>query len=328
MNSLTVSPLLPSEFEEWNAFVENSDNGTLFHRTDFLAYHGNVEGRNDIVVRQGSRIVGIMTYRTENTDTGSVAVSPWGASFGGLVTTSTRAKDLEPVCATLHEHFQRQGIDRLVVSQPPACYSRTQGVAQEYFLLHSFPAFRVFPPRVTSVVNLTAPRPLSTNMKRNAAHARKSGVRVTPDGSHEAFYDLLLATLQEKHGSRPTHSREEFLYLAQSLPGNVRVFLAELEKAPQAGVLVLENASPCVFAFYNAHDHSNGVRGSLALLFRKIFEYYSDRGKLYCDLGASSRADAPLRHGLLRFKEGLGSTLFYRNTFELRINPDRTEPSA
>ena len=47
---------------EWDSFVENSDNGTLFHKREFLAYHPK-DRFNDasFVVKKDNKVLALFT---------------------------------------------------------------------------------------------------------------------------------------------------------------------------------------------------------------------------------------------------------------------------
>ena len=49
-------------FDKWNKFVENSNNGTIFHRLDFLNYHGNKFKKNEhhLIILKGDTIFGVI----------------------------------------------------------------------------------------------------------------------------------------------------------------------------------------------------------------------------------------------------------------------------
>lgn len=318
MSTYSITCMTPDQTGLWNGFVESADNGTVFHRVDFLAYHGEVSGRRDIMVWDGDELCGIMPLRLRQEGGATMAYSPWGGSFGGLVTRAARAAHLAPMCMAIREYLQEEGVCSLVLSCPPTAYAHTNGVAQEYFMLRSFPSIALQCARVTSVIEIGGHGGISQNVKRNAAHARKQGVTVVEHGDPAAMYALLRRTIEEKHGATITHSEREFLYLAENLPDHFRIFMAEADGSPQAGIVLLENNSPCSMAFYNGHDH-DGVRGALHFLFLEVLEHCAQAGKRYLDLGATSMASKPVNEGLFRFKEGLGSHLIYRNTYALAL---------
>jgi len=315
----SVTYMASNQREIWDTFVESSDNGTVFHRTDFLAYHGDVAGRCDLMVWKGASLQAVMPLRVEQKERETIGYTPWGGSFGGLVTISDKAAFLEPVCEAIYDFLREEGVDRLILSCSPAPYSRSGGVAQEYFMLRSVAEYELSSARVTSVIDLSRPLQLSQNMKRNLSYAKKQGVVVKESGDPEVVYRLLQKTLEEKHGSSVTHSVEEFCYLSKNLREQFRMFLAEVEGVPQATVVLLENSSPCSMAFYNGYDHDVCIKGALPLVFHEVTEYCARAGKSFLDLGATSMTSKPINEGLFRFKEGWGSHLVYRNTYAITL---------
>ena len=319
MSDYRVTCMSSDQAGDWDEFVESSDNGTVFHRTDFLAYHGDVSGRQDLMVWNSASLCGVMPLQFQKRPDEIVAYSPWGGSFGGLVTRTSKAAHLAPMCEALRRYLEEEGVEHLVLSCPPTAYAHSNGVAQEYFLLRTFPTCMLQSARVTSIIDLEHPLGLSQNIKRNAAYAQKNGVTVSESGDPVVMYKLLQLTIEEKHGAAITHSEREFLYLSENLRDHFKIFLAEVEGVPQAGIVLLKNNSPCAMVFYNAYDHKRSVKGALHFLFLKVLEHCIQVGKRHLDLGATSMASKPINKGLFRFKEGLGSTLAYRNTYSLRL---------
>ena len=72
--------------EEWDNFVNQSDNGTLFHKRAFLNYHPK-DRFNDasIYVTKNGKILSILTAAVIERDGKKILVSHPGASYGGFV---------------------------------------------------------------------------------------------------------------------------------------------------------------------------------------------------------------------------------------------------
>jgi hypothetical protein len=71
-----------SHFDEWNTFVDGSNNGTVFHRLDFLNYHepGKFNFKNLMFYKSGELVAVLPAGMVKE-----AYKSPMGASFGGFV---------------------------------------------------------------------------------------------------------------------------------------------------------------------------------------------------------------------------------------------------
>src|SRR5271166_3234768 len=86
MGTMDVIDYQATDGSDWKSFLERSNNGTLFHDLDFLAYHP--AGRfsfQHLVFRQEGRTVALLPGGLIERDGWKIYQSPCGASVGGLV---------------------------------------------------------------------------------------------------------------------------------------------------------------------------------------------------------------------------------------------------
>lgn len=78
MLKLDASRLPEGESDGWDAFVERSNEGTIFHRLDFLAYHGDrfLDSVHHLVVRKSSEWFAVVPLAILVEDGRRVARSP------------------------------------------------------------------------------------------------------------------------------------------------------------------------------------------------------------------------------------------------------------
>ena len=97
---ITLKEYKKDYFDKWNKFVENSNNGTIFHRLDFLAYHGDKfkSNENHLIWFKGDEIIALMPLGIFEENGKRIAKSPYGGSYGGVITrlntTYSMSKDL------------------------------------------------------------------------------------------------------------------------------------------------------------------------------------------------------------------------------------------
>lgn len=318
MPDLSVVPCRPEQCEAWDAFVEASHNGTTLHRQDFLAYHPQGRFcRDDRLVYDGERLVGLLPLgRTDGEDGRAVGKSPYGASYGGLVTGALPARKAHAVAAAVLEQLRAEGYARLEVCFAPSCYWREFDCTVEYVFLKAGQA-RLVRRHLTSVIDVAA-RHTSQSYRRNARGAEKAGVRVGLSRDFAAFYRILEETVEEKHGAAITHTRDELERLASLVGDRMRLYAAWHDDEMIAGILTFENASPCVLAFYNAHRQRWAELNALNLVLDCLVADCGGR-KAWIDLGTTDAFLSDYNWGLFQYKESAGGRGLYRDHYVLDL---------
>jgi hypothetical protein len=83
-DAITVHPYEPGQATEWKAFLEASNNGTLFHDLDFLAYHPLERfDTHHLMFRQNGKLIALLPAAiVSEPDDRRFLKSPYGASVG------------------------------------------------------------------------------------------------------------------------------------------------------------------------------------------------------------------------------------------------------
>lgn len=313
---IRVIDYTPDMRSDWDALVEASENGTIFHRMDFLDYHpADRFTRCDVLAEIKGRFVAAMPLARY----GHRAESPFGGSFGGPACLRMGAVKTVSVLEALQGHLAAKGIRELAVSMPPPCYCKRLDCSMEYCFMRAARRVSLHTTRVTSVLDLERCPGASENIRRNIRKALDSGVTFHRAESVNDFHALLASTLQGKHGATSTHSSRELGFLVKHLPEMVTIHLASWQGQIVAGTCTFSNASPCAFLFYNCHDKDKAPPGALAALVMHVAQKMREEGKRFLDLGATSMLGKPMNQGLFQFKEGLGAQLWFRNTHVLGL---------
>jgi CelD/BcsL family acetyltransferase involved in cellulose biosynthesis len=306
---------------EWDRFVEESNNGTVFHRLDWLAYHGDRFAANahHVAWRKGDALRAVMPLGFFEQDGGLVARSPFGASYGGIVVPAAlglvRAQQLVD---SLLEYLRGQGVRKLVVTPPPDLYWSRPHDYLEFALLRRGGA--CVRSDLTSYIEVTD-EPLEGFRHSAVKAVRKAtdnDVRIEPESrAVDAFYDILAAN-REKFGATPTHSREEVRWLVEKLPAHIKLFMAYRDDTPIAGSLVFRCNTRVILDFYWAHvDEYQGLR-PISLLVYEITRWARREGIAYFDFGTQTIDMVPVE-GSTRFKETFGAVGMFRRTYELEL---------
>jgi hypothetical protein len=302
----------------WDAFVQESRNGTFLFLRDYMEYHcDRFEDHSLIFWADDGRPTALLPACRR----GEALDSHGGLTYGGVVSGAdmTAARMLD-VFAVLLAYLRQESFPRLRYRAVPHIYHRVPAEEDLYALARH--GARVVHRAPLSVIDARCPLPVQERRRRGVRKARAAGLVCRESDDLAAYWELLTQVLDETYGARPVHSLDEITLLRRRFPQNVRLFGAfQAESQAEslvAGVLIYE--TPRVArAQYIAAAEAGKRLGGLDLLFDFLLrEVYAD--KAYFDLGTSESADGrDLNRGVLEFKESLGARLVAQDTYELAI---------
>jgi CelD/BcsL family acetyltransferase involved in cellulose biosynthesis len=305
----------------WDEFVEQANNGTIFHRLGFLAYHRErfAEAVHHLAWTKGGILRAVMPLAFSTENGVRVARSPYGASYGGIVTgpelSLTLARDL---VLSLVDHLRGQGIEKLVVVPPPNINLARPTDYLEFWLLKA--GANCASAELTSYIEVHE-EPLehfTYSAVKAVRKAKASEIAVEQSHDVEPFYEILVEN-RGKLGVTPTHSRGEIRWLLEELPEHIKLFMAYHGRTPIAGSLVFRVNRRVILDFYWAHrDEYQGFR-PVSLLVHEITKWAHREGFRLFDFGRQTIDMVP-QEGSTRFKETFGALGVFRTTYELSLS--------
>lgn len=304
---------------DWDQFVDDSDNGTIFHTRRFLSYHPK-ERFNDVslVVRKKNSVFSLLPAVLIEKEGKKILSSHGGASYGSYVYKSDlnfqEAHDLVDI---LLDYAKQIGADRIQVTPPPIIYQTKLSNYIDFALVRN--GFEYLKREVSSVVQLDVPKDQLIYTYRPEARtalkkSQKLGIEIAETERFEEYYEILKKNLKMRHGVTPTHTLDELMKLKYMFPAKIKLWGAFLEDKLIAGVCNF-NANPkVVLAFYISHDEAYQEYRAVNLLFYEIMNRYRDDGFRFLDFGIFTVNMEP-NWGLGRFKENFGSRGIFRDYF-------------
>jgi hypothetical protein len=323
---LEIEIYRPEFRASWEKFVRAADNGTLFHRQQFLEYHPPDRfTSHHLLFRRQNRILALLPAVVRKAGGGQTLSSHPGASYGGFVVHSRLGiRDAHLLAKALVAYLREEKFQRVELTPPPLFYSAHPNNYIDFALLkHGFGYLRR---ELTSVVPLPdmSGDVLSSfkNEARTATRkARKSGVVVRESDDYQGFYHILRNNLRMRHDVTPTHTPEELLRLKALLPEEIRLFSAYLRGEQIAGVVLFLCNPRVMLAFYISHRQEYQKYRSVNLLFHEIMDRGRQRGFRYLDFGTFTLNMEP-NWGLGKFKETFGAKGLFRDTFYLDLSTE------
>jgi hypothetical protein len=328
--SYKVEPLTSEQIDDWNEFVAASNEGTLFHRLDFLEYHGNrFRGQeHHLVIYKGSEFYSIIPMAIFEENDQRIAKSPYGGSYGGPVFNKNQSyHESHEILDALLSYLDIIQVTDFIMTLPlQACY-RQYSETFRFVLIEK--GFQCTNRDISSLVFLDTDCPVSeviTSRARNMVRkARSAGIEIVHGGSVKDFWSIMEKTFS-KHGTSPTHSLEEFTWLQTHLPEHVYVDVAYMDGKPVAGIGYFVVNDQVNSSFYLCQDPLEQKAQGLSLLICEALDKSQNRGFRWFDFGTSS-SNMRGSPNIFRFKESFGAIGIFRETYIWRHSSSNVEES-
>ena len=295
---------------DWNHFVDESNNGTLFSLASFYLYHDELKPVEFFVFTKKGNWIAVCVGSVQN----GVFKSPFAASYGGLIfSKGLRFEDQEEVLLSFESELRSRNVKSIQFVLAPFCYQSEVDQSLDFLLkYHSYVEDQTL---ISSVidVNLYSIEAVSIKAIQQIEKAEKMGVlikQLNDAVSKEKFYEILLDN-KAKFSMKPTHSALELQKLDKLLPGHLHYFGAFTEEKMIAGALIFDSNSSVDLAFYIATDYEYSAYSPTNLLIHQFILAAKAKEKKWLDLGVSmeTNTDNPMdpRRSLIFFKEHFGS---------------------
>lgn len=315
--------------DEWNEFVANSNNGTIFHNLDFLSYHGDKFKKNEhhlMFYYKGQNLIGVMPLAIFEEGGKLVAKSPYGGSYGGMVVKEyLKFRYSEELIESMVKFFRDNNFDEVYITPPPLIYSRVPTCYIEFNLLQN--NFEIVNREITNVIKLDCfdSDPFEIFEKRARKAVKKStkeGVYVVESSDDfSAFYKILKETIV-RHDAEPTHTLQELKKIHNILVNSIKLDMAYVNEDPAAGILYFICNAQAVLTFYICHKTTYGKFYPVNLLIYHGVLWAKKNKFKYLDLGTTTYNMTP-RNNIFMFKESFGSVGYFRDTYFLDLNKRR-----
>ena len=311
-----IRPYGPEDALAWKALLAASNNATLFHDLDFLAYHppGKYDFRHLVALRR-SRIDAVIPGALS---ADGVFLSPAGASIGGpAVRKSLPVESCLHLVEALQLYCKSAGWRGIEVTLPPPIYRDEPDQATE-FALH-VRGFQLVHRSMPLLIPLDRKegehyQRLFRQSQRSYVRAcRRRGVVVSEAGIEGlgGFLELFTET-HARLGSQPTHTHEEIETLLHRWPAHIRIWSAHLGELTIASVLLFVLNRRICNTFYICDRASHRSFHGLTVLLAEIADRLASRGFHFLDLGPSASSEH-FNRGVVSFKESLGARAFCRD---------------
>ena len=315
----------PALDAEWDAFIETrANNGTLFHKRAFLAYHPPDRFVDDsLLFYKRGELQAVLPAASWPDHDGQVLISHPGASFGGLATRPELSlRDATTLVQQLKKYALAQEYAALDMTLPPIVYCQKPSNYIDFALYNA--GFRYRKREISSVVALDVDeaqvlRLFKPEARRAVRRSQKLGVTIREDDDFVAFYDILQHNLKLRHNVSPTHSLAELQKLVGLFPEKIKLFAAFAEAQMIAGIVLFRATAKTTLAFYISHIEAFQKYRAVNHLFYEVFRWCIRNRFRFLDFGIFTVNMEP-NWGLARFKESFGAQGVFRDSMRLKLS--------
>ena len=216
----------------WDNHVRNSRNGTFLHERGFMDYHRDrFADCSLLAVDQSRRLVAVLPANRE----GDVLCSHRGLSYGGWLM-SSRHCDAAVMLEVMHATRQwmtEHRISTLIYKPVPHIYHRYPADDDVYALWRC--GAQLSECSISSTIDLNCPLAPDRGNKSGMSRALRAGVSVGASSDWSAYWQVLSAVLQERHGTSPVHTLDEIMLLHSRFPDNIKLYTATAHDRVVAG---------------------------------------------------------------------------------------------
>ncbi len=312
-----------SEHKFWDKFVQEANNGTIFHERKFLNYHPK-ERFNDhsLIFMEKNKPIALFPAVDIMLEGKRTLLSHRGSSYGGVVQPVSQGVEKNvKIVKALSKYAKQEGFEVVTMTLPPDIYNQQLNNYLEFACF--LEGYHYQKREISSVLKL------EDNIEDNIAkfksthrtayrRGEKMGVLVKETEDYESFYAILENNLNIRHGVKPTHTLDELKDLKSRYPERIRLYGAFVDNTMIAGLVMFDANKLVTLAFYISHDETYQEYRGVNVLFKEVIADSIKRGFHYLDYGIFTVNQEP-NYGLARFKENFGSGGVFRDTLKLMI---------
>lgn len=301
--------------KQWNNLVPMCKNSTFLHLRSYMDYHSDRFSDESYVVYDDHKPVAL--FPAHRRPDGDLA-SHDGLTYGGfLLMSNSHANQNLLYFHALLKFLHENGTRTIFFKQLPTFYCRESADEIDY-ALHLMDS-EVYRADISTCISLHAyyRLPFQKRRLRMIGKALKQRLRIMEADDFEAFWDeILIPNLEERHGVRPVHTKEEIALLSRRNPGFIRQFNVYDGEKILGGCTIFDTSTTAHVQYISANRDGKSC-GALDYLFKILIENQF-ASKAYFDFGiVNEQGGKKINTGLLDWKEGFGARAFVQRFYRI-----------
>lgn len=323
---------------EWDQFVKNSINGTLFHSRKFINYHPKERFQDDSLIIAGDNpkdrfpdaVHAVFPAAGIEDDGAKVLKSHPGTSYGGIIINKNLGIDkVDEIFELIENYAKTKKYDRIDFRIGPKIFFNNP-CDQIDFIISKRGYYRDAE-ELSTCYNLNnyidqkdgdILSSFSPVTRRNIKKAIASDVYtnfILDKKGISDFYDILKQNLT-KHNTKPVHSLEEIIYLTKEIYEDVKILGAYYNDKLIAGLMIMKINNNGWHIFYSANDYNYQKFRPVNLLVFNLIKHLRDLEYNYLNYGISTEKGGKIiNKGLFEFKEGFNGSGILRTYWQKKL---------
>ena len=312
---------------DWDCFVDQANNGTIFHKQKFLSYHVDRKFQDfSLLFKKRGKIIAVFPAAIQKEGSKKILFSHPGASFGGLVYQNLSFEDCWSIIDLIEKTASENQLDDIFIIQPPNIFNKYQNnEIVDYCLRRK--KYNTSENYLSSVLLLENNineqlKKIARNKNRSEAYydnlITKNKLRFEWVECFDDFYPILTKN-KEKHDSKPTHSLEELKKLKSLFPNEILQLMLYNNQKPIGGMTIFKANQNSAIIFYSMFDYAYNAMQPIILLMQYLIKWAQKNHIGAIDYGISHQPNdndpLALNKSLIKFKEEFGCFASIRNTY-------------
>ncbi len=323
MSQIRLVKYEPALQEMWDSFIDNSINGTLFHRQRFMGYHEAGKFTDaSLLFYEGGKLVSVFPGAIITAADGKkVLKSHPGTSYGGFVFDSALPlEDVFSILASVDEYAKQEQVDRIEFRQGPKIFNKLLIDQFDFALVHfnyerKEQELATFFPLEHFIADEDFEQFLMQFPQKNRNEIRK-GIKeelvfrnLSRNEELANFYEILCKSLEMRFQKKPTHTFEEFERILQLYPE--QCFVTGIFKGDilTAGFFIMQMNARGWHIFYAPMNYEYQHLRPLNFGVARLIHLAMKKGMKVLNYGISTEQGGKhINWQLYKFKENFNGT--------------------
>ena len=331
---ITIKKYNKKLINEWDSFIEKSNNGTIFHKQKFLAYHKHRKFKNcSIIIKYKEQILALISGSEITKNNKKYFHSHPGSSYGGIVTKhSITFKLMDELIVALEQYLKKNNFSHIFLINSPKIYYSTPNDSLEYLLQwnnyeqqENYISHAVDLNRTDSINQLLSKRKyrylqnnkLLQDIKFKKLNSEKDLNEI------KLFYNILILSKKE-YGVKPTHSLDELIVLLKLFSQEIELYITLHDNKIIGGYLIMHANNTASIIFYNVIINKTIYRQVAMLQLYHSMKSAKQKKQRYIDFGVShiptNKNPLEPKFSLIQFKEQFGAVGVQRTAYYKQLS--------
>lgn len=313
MAEFTLLPYQPSYKQEWDTFTDNSKNGTILHRRDYLEYHADRFPDHSLMIYRDGKLYALFPATFD----GKRFSSHRGLTYGGIILNKRATMaDVLKAMELIRTYVRGIGAKEFIYKPIPHIYHQLPAEEDLYALFRMNATLIIR--NVSAVIENRDAIKLRADRKAGLRKAINAGITIEKSENYAAFWEILTANLSARYNASPVHTLKEILSLKDLFPQNIHLHIARKDNEILGGCVVYTTPTVAHTQYISASPEGKELHALDLLLSRLAQQEYSTYR--YFDFGTSNEDNGRyLNENLISQKEGFGARSIVYDTYSIPL---------